>query len=228
MPAHSDFYLELSVTVMLQGIRRTAVRRFIHVDVQKTTLKAVTGYHQPFSVRNFHQTPKAEYELIIAGLAIGGAGLALQGISKAFDVYAQKKAESAVSQNSQTTPEREGATTMASDATADATDSAESSEAQKQEAAKKRAKASSSNMDAWFGEKWNEWFAKKYYDGGFEEKMTKREAALILGVRESSPPERVKDAHRKIMQINHPDKGGSAYLTAKVNEAKDLLLKGKQ
>ena len=71
------------------------------------------------------------------------------------------------------------------------------------------------------------WFARNFYDGGFEDKMTKREAALILGVRESATSERIKDAHRRILVINHPDKGGSAYLGAKINEAKDLLLKGK-
>ena len=74
----------------------------------------------------------------------------------------------------------------------------------------------------------NTWFAKNFYDGGFEEKMSKREAALILGVRESATLERIKDAHRKILIINHPDKGGSAYLGAKINEAKDLLMKGKR
>eukprot|EP01035_Chromulina_nebulosa_P019652 gene19652-25567_t len=57
--------------------------------------------------------------------------------------------------------------------------------------------------------------------------MTRREAALILGVRESSKPERVKEAHRRVLLINHPDKGGSAYISTKINEAKSLLLKGK-
>ena len=71
------------------------------------------------------------------------------------------------------------------------------------------------------------WFAKTFYEGGFEDKMTRREAALILGVRESATVERVKEAHRRILVLNHPDKGGSAYLAAKINEAKDLLLKGK-
>lgn len=70
-------------------------------------------------------------------------------------------------------------------------------------------------------------FAKNFYDGGFEDKMSKREAALILGVRENTSTERIKVQHRKILLINHPDRGGSPYVAAKINEAKDLLLKGK-
>lgn len=65
---------------------------------------------------------------------------------------------------------------------------------------------------------------KKFYKGGFLPEMTRREAALILGLRESSPEDKVKDAHRKIMVANHPDAGGSSYIAAKVNEAKDLML----
>lgn len=62
-----------------------------------------------------------------------------------------------------------------------------------------------------------------YYRGGFEPKMTRREAALILGIRETARPEQIKDAHRKIMIANHPDRGGSPYIAMKVNEAKVLL-----
>jgi len=76
------------------------------------------------------------------------------------------------------------------------------------------------------------WFdagvGSKYYEGGFEEEMTRREAALILGVRESSTPKRIKEAHRKLLILNHPDTGGSTYMSGKINEAKELLLKGKK
>lgn len=58
--------------------------------------------------------------------------------------------------------------------------------------------------------------------------MTRREAALILGVRESASSKRIKDAHRNILIANHPDTGGSTYLASKVNEAKELLIKGKE
>ena len=64
-----------------------------------------------------------------------------------------------------------------------------------------------------------------YYKGGFEQVMSRREASLILGIRESSNAEKIKQAHRKIMALNHPDRGGSPYLALKVNEAKALLEK---
>lgn len=64
-----------------------------------------------------------------------------------------------------------------------------------------------------------------YYQGGFQDKMGRREAALILNVYEHSPKEQIRDAHKKIMLLNHPDRGGSPYLASKINEAKALLEK---
>eukprot|EP00743_Colponemidia_sp_Colp-15_P008624 GILK01009384.1.p1 GENE.GILK01009384.1~~GILK01009384.1.p1 ORF type:complete len:178 (+),score=16.56 GILK01009384.1:29-535(+) len=68
---------------------------------------------------------------------------------------------------------------------------------------------------------------RSFYEGGFEAKMSRREAALILGVRESAPRDKVMTAYKKLMQINHPDSGGSTLLASKVNEAKELLLGSK-
>ncbi|XP_015086697.1 mitochondrial import inner membrane translocase subunit TIM14-2 [Solanum pennellii] len=65
---------------------------------------------------------------------------------------------------------------------------------------------------------------RKFYEGGFQPKMNKREAALILGVRENTEANKVREAHRKVMVANHPDAGGSHYLASKINEAKDTLL----
>lgn len=65
---------------------------------------------------------------------------------------------------------------------------------------------------------------RKFYEGGFQPVMTRREAALVLGVRESAAQEKVKEAHRRVMVANHPDAGGSDYLASKINEAKDVLL----
>ena len=53
--------------------------------------------------------------------------------------------------------------------------------------------------------------------------MSKREAALVLGVSPTAQPKKIRESHKRIMLLNHPDKGGSPYLAAKINEAKDLL-----
>ena len=60
--------------------------------------------------------------------------------------------------------------------------------------------------------------------GGFLPEMTRREAAQVLGLRETAAEQNIKDAHRRIMLANHPDSGGSSYLATKINAAKDVLL----
>ncbi|KAK4092587.1 hypothetical protein Purlil1_3208 [Purpureocillium lilacinum] len=65
---------------------------------------------------------------------------------------------------------------------------------------------------------------KAFYKGGFEPKMNKKEASLILSLNERSlSKEKVRKAHRTLMLLNHPDRGGSPYLATKVNEAKEFL-----
>uniref|UniRef100_A0A453LWN0 J domain-containing protein n=1 Tax=Aegilops tauschii subsp. strangulata TaxID=200361 RepID=A0A453LWN0_AEGTS len=69
---------------------------------------------------------------------------------------------------------------------------------------------------------------RKFYPGGFEREMSRREAALILGVRERAALDKIKEAHKRVMVANHPDGGGSHYIASKINEAKDMLMgKGK-
>jgi hypothetical protein len=47
----------------------------------------------------------------------------------------------------------------------------------------------------------------KYYKGGFENNMSKREAYLILGLSSRASEEDLKNAHKKLMLLNHPDSG---------------------
>jgi len=54
--------------------------------------------------------------------------------------------------------------------------------------------------------------------------MSTEQAMDILGLKAGYTDEDVKQAHRRMMQKNHPDRGGSDYLAAQINSAKDVLL----
>lgn len=89
-------------------------------------------------------------------------------------------------------------------------------------------------LETYLDQRFSEW-----RDGSFENhgpssdgasstlfnQMTEAEARRILGVESKSDKKAVKQAYRNLISKMHPDVGGSEYLTAKINQAKDILMK---
>jgi CysZ protein len=55
--------------------------------------------------------------------------------------------------------------------------------------------------------------------------MPQDEARAILGVSANADEEAIRSAHRRLVSAVHPDKGGSAELTRRINAARDTLLR---
>ena len=64
---------------------------------------------------------------------------------------------------------------------------------------------------------------QSYQPGNLSE-LSEKEAYEILGLKPDASKEDVIKAHKRLMQRLHPDRGGSDYLAARINAAKDKLV----
>jgi hypothetical protein len=54
--------------------------------------------------------------------------------------------------------------------------------------------------------------------------MTREEAYQVLGLKPGASPDEIRAAHHRLMRGAHPDSGGSDWLAARINQARDVLL----
>jgi hypothetical protein len=83
-------------------------------------------------------------------------------------------------------------------------------------------------MDRRFGEAWRDAAAEAAGEGEAPRAaggpLSRADALAILGLKEGATREEIREAHRRLMRAAHPDRGGSDWLAARINEARDVLL----
>ena len=87
-------------------------------------------------------------------------------------------------------------------------------------------------LDAYLDRRFSGWRENTHFDKSTGQgspttagAMSEQEAYQVLGLTPGSGRDEVRKAHRRLMKAAHPDSGGSTFLAAKINEAKDVLLK---
>jgi hypothetical protein len=85
-------------------------------------------------------------------------------------------------------------------------------------------------LEAWIDRTWPDWRdrAAAHEEASPPPKsgMSRDEAREILGIGPDAGPDDIRAAHRRLMMANHPDHGGSTWIAARLNQARDLLLGG--
>lgn len=80
-------------------------------------------------------------------------------------------------------------------------------------------------LEAWLDRAFPDWrTARSEPEAPASGAMTRAEALAILGLAEGATPRQIKAAHRRLMAAAHPDHGGSDWLAARINQARDRLL----
>lgn len=82
-------------------------------------------------------------------------------------------------------------------------------------------------LEAWLDRAEPDWRAAEAASpppGAGGGRMTREEALAILGLTEGADEAAIRAAHRRLMRAAHPDQGGSDWLAARINQARDVLL----
>ena len=79
-------------------------------------------------------------------------------------------------------------------------------------------------LDRTYGTDWQEAPRGDGKPEGLSGEMTRSDAYAILGLEEGASTDQIIAAHGRLIQRLHPDRGGSTFLAAKINQARDLLL----
>lgn len=84
--------------------------------------------------------------------------------------------------------------------------------------------AGASVLESWLDHAWPEWRRGEPKPAPRAARMTPEEALQVLDLQPGASPEEIRAAHRRLMLKVHPDQGGSTWLAARLNEARDVLL----